>query len=123
LIVIEDEPQVLVLAESILAEAGHEAKTAADAAQALALLRTEEGFDILFVDVNLGGDSPNGMSLASEAVQMRNKLKVIYTSASILTDGMKELLVPGSIFLPKPYMPNMLLQSVDKLTRPALGLN
>jgi hypothetical protein len=45
---------------------------------------------------------------------------VIYTSASILKDGMK---VPGSIFLPKPYVPNMLLQSVDKLTRPALGLN
>jgi CheY-like chemotaxis protein len=122
LIVVEDEPQVLVLAESILAEAGHEAKTAADVAQALALLRAEESFDVLFVDVNLG-DGTDGMSLASEAVQMRKTLKVIYTSASILTDGMKELLVPGSIFLPKPYVPNVLLQSVDKLMRAGHGLN
>ena len=123
LIVVEDEPQVLVLAESILAEAGHEAKTAADVAQALALLRAEESFDVLFVDVNLGGDGTDGMSLASEAVQMRKTLKVIYTSASILTDGMKELLVPGSIFLPKPYVPNVLLQSVDKLMHAGHGLN
>ena len=122
LIVVEDEPQVLVLAESILAEAGHEAKTAADVAQALALLRAEESFDVLFVDVNLG-DGTDGMSLASEAVQMRKTLKVIYTSASILTDGMKELLVPGSIFLPKPYVPNVLLQSVDKLMHAGHGLN
>jgi DNA-binding NtrC family response regulator len=123
LIVVEDEPQVLVLAESILAEAGHEAKTAADVAQALALLRAEESFDVLFVDVNLGGDGTDGMSLASEAVQMRKTLKVIYTSTSILTDGMKELLVPGSIFLPKPYVPNVLLQSVDKLLHAGHGLN
>jgi DNA-binding NtrC family response regulator len=118
LVVVEDEPQVLVLAESILAEAGHEAKTAADAAQALALLRTDESYDILFVDVNLG-EQQSGMALASEAVQMRKALRVIYTSAEILTDGMKELMVDGSIFLPKPYVPNILLQSVEQLMRPS----
>jgi DNA-binding NtrC family response regulator len=123
LIVVEDEPQVLVLAESVLAEAGHEAKTATDMTQAMALLRAEESIDILFVDVDVGGDGTNGVSLASEAVQLRKTLRVIYTSASILTDGMKELLVPGSIFLPKPYVPNVLLQSVDKLMRAGHGLN
>ena len=67
----------------------HETKTAANASQALALLRTDEHFDVLFTDINLGDNSPNGLSLASEAVQMRKSLKVIYATGETLTDGMK----------------------------------
>jgi CheY-like chemotaxis protein len=116
LIVVEDEPQVLVLADSILSDAGHETKTAANASQALALLRTDEHFDVLFTDINLGDNSPNGLSLASEAVQMRNSLKVIYATGETLTDGMKALFVPGSLFLGKPYVPDDLLHAVEELT-------
>ena len=89
LIVVEDEPQVLVLADSILSDAGHETKTAANASQALALLRTDEHFDVLFTAINLGDNSPNGLSLASEAVQMLRSLKVIDATGETLTDGMK----------------------------------
>jgi DNA-binding NtrC family response regulator len=115
LLVVEDQPQVLVLAESILSDAGHKTKTAANAAQALALLRSDEPFDILFTDINLGKDSANGLSLANEAVQMHKSLKVIYATGEALTDGMKELFVPGSLFLPKPYVPNDILRAVDEL--------
>jgi len=90
----------------ILTDAGHEARTAADAAQALALLQPEEPVDILFTDINLGDDKPNGLALASEAVQMRKGLKLIYTTGAVLTDGMPELCVADSRVLPKPYIPD-----------------
>jgi CheY-like chemotaxis protein len=120
-IVVEDQPQVLVLAESILSDAGHETKTAANAPQALALLRTDDNFDILFTDINLGNDSVNGLSLASEAAQMRKSLKVIYATGETLTDGMKQLFVPNSLFLAKPYVPEDILRAVDELMREGDG--
>ena len=43
---VEDEPQVLVLADSILSDAGHETKTAANAFQALALMRLRMVFSV-----------------------------------------------------------------------------
>lgn len=50
-----------------------------------------------------------GLDLAAKAVEARPNLKVLYTSALGVTDGMIALFVKNSTFLPKPY-------SVDQLT-------
>ena len=115
LIIVEDGRQVLVLAEAILADAGHETWTAADAAEALALLRSDATYDALVTDIDLGKDKPNGLSLAAEAVQMRKGLKVVYTSGQGPTDGMRELFVSNAVFVPKPYLPDDLLAAVAKV--------
>ena len=59
--------------------------------------------DLLFIDLNLKGESEAGLSLAVQAVETRPELKVLYTSGQAVTDGMMSLFVKNSAFLPKPY--------------------
>jgi DNA-binding NtrC family response regulator len=103
ILVVEDEEQVRVLAESFLQTAGHSTLSAGSIEQALALLGSPEPIDLLFIDLNLKGESEAGLSLAVQAAEMRPELKVLYTSGQAVTDGMSALFVKSSAFLPKPY--------------------
>lgn len=102
-LVVEDEEQVRVLAESILQEDGHTTLSAGTTEQALALLESSEPIELLFIDLTLQGDPEAGLSLASKAVELRPNAKVLYTSGQGVTDGMIALFVKNSAYLPKPY--------------------
>jgi DNA-binding NtrC family response regulator len=103
ILLVEDEEQVRVLAESFLQAAGHATLSAGSTEQALALLAADQHVDLLFVDLGLRADAEAGLSLASKAIEMRPDLKVLYTSGQGITDGMMALFVPNSAYLPKPY--------------------
>jgi two-component system, NtrC family, nitrogen regulation response regulator NtrX len=103
ILVVEDEEQVRVLAESILREEGHATLSAGTTEQALALLEGSEPIELLFIDLTLQSDPEAGLSLASKAVELRPDLKVLYTSGQGVTDGMIALFVKNSAYLPKPY--------------------
>ena len=103
ILLVEDDEQVRVLAESFLQSTGHTTLSAGSTEQALALLTTDEHVDLLFVDIRLETESEAGLALATKAVEMRPDLKVLYTSAQGVTDGMLALFVPNSAYLPKPY--------------------
>ena len=103
ILVVEDEEQVRVLAESILQEEGHTTLSAGTTEQALALLEGSEPIELLFIDLTLQSDPEAGLSLASKAVELRPDLKVLYTSGQGVTDGMIALFVKNSAYLPKPY--------------------
>ena len=103
ILLVEDEDQVRVLSESFLQTAGHTTLSAGSIEQALALLSSPEPIDLLFIDLNLKGESEAGLSLAVQAVETRPELKVLYTSGQAVTDGMMALFVKNSAFLPKPY--------------------
>jgi CheY-like chemotaxis protein len=77
ILLVEDEDQVRVLAESFLQTAGHITLSAGSIEQALALLSTPEPVDLLFIDLNLKGETEAGLSLAAKAVEMRPELKVL----------------------------------------------
>jgi hypothetical protein len=107
-LVVEDEEQVRVLAESILQSIGHRTLSAATIDQALALIRAEQSIDLLFTDINLadameGGLVHPGLELAQQALELRPDLHVLYTTAATVTDGMKALFVDRSDVLAKPY--------------------
>ena len=102
-LIVEDEEQVRVLAESFLQGEGHTTLSAGTVEQALAVLESTEPIELLFVDMTLQGNPEAGLSLASKAVELRPDLKVLYTSAQGVTDGMIALFVKNSAFLPKPY--------------------
>jgi two-component system cell cycle sensor histidine kinase/response regulator CckA len=102
-LVVEDEEQVRVLAESFLQGEGHTTLSAGTIDQALALLGGTEAIELLFIDLTLQGDPEAGLSLASKAVELRPDLKVLYTSGQGVTDGMIALFVKNSAYLPKPY--------------------
>jgi len=102
-LIVEDEDQVRVLAESYLREQGHQTVSAASPEEALAVFDTVDRVDVMFTDVILKGDIHAGISLAKEAVQRRPDIKVLFTTGSAVTDGMKAMMVERSAVLEKPY--------------------
>jgi DNA-binding NtrC family response regulator len=103
ILIVEDEEQVRVLAESFLQAEGNKTLSAATVEQALALIEGEEPVDLLFADLKIQDDLEGGLKLAIKAVEVRPELQVLYTSGQAVTDGMTALFVEKSTFLPKPY--------------------
>jgi DNA-binding NtrC family response regulator len=102
-LIVEDEDQVRVLAESYLREQGHQTVSAATADEALAVFDVVDRVDVLFTDIILKGDIHAGLDLAKEAVQRRPDLRVLFTTGSAVTDGMKAMMVDKAAVLEKPY--------------------
>jgi CheY-like chemotaxis protein len=102
-LIVEDEDQVRVLAESYLREQGHQTVSAASPEEALAVFEVVDRVDVMFTDVILKGDIHAGLELAKEAVQRHPELKVLFTTGSAITDGMKAMMVDKSAVLEKPY--------------------
>jgi DNA-binding NtrC family response regulator len=103
ILLVEDEEQVRVLADSFLQVEGNKTLSAGTVQQALALIEGDETIDLLFVDLKIQDDVEGGLKLAKKAVEARPNLKVLYTSGQAVTDGMMALFVEKSAFLPKPY--------------------
>ena len=82
ILIAEDEEPLRVLAEPILIDAGHTVLTAANATEALAILRSAESVDVLFTDLNMG--ETHGLDLAIAAREHQPELKVLYTVALVL---------------------------------------
>ena len=114
-LVVEDEPTVRALAESIIEALGYMILSAANAREAIALLEQDEPIDILFTDINLpdGADAIDGLELARKAVELRPSLRVIYTTGHGQTDGMTALFVDDATFLPKPYTVKQLTETAQ----------
>src|SRR5262249_8854089 len=85
-LLVEDDNQVRVLAESYLEEQGHEVLSAGTAPGALALVAKTSQLDLLFTNVDLKGKIAAGIELAQEAVNRGPNLKVLYTTERNLTD-------------------------------------
>jgi len=112
-LLVEDEDQVRVLAESYLEEQGHTVLTAASRQGALAILGSDQPIDLLFADLGLKEETDGGLELAARAVEMRPTLRVLYTTGRPVTDGTRARFVQGSAFLPKPYTVEQLLTALS----------
>jgi two-component system cell cycle sensor histidine kinase/response regulator CckA len=116
ILIVEDEPQVLTLATSVLQQAGHEVISAATLSEAEAIIDdTAQQFDLLFTEVELGNEKESGITLGKLIEETRPGIPVLYTSGRALTDGMLTLFVAPSAFLPKPYTAQELTEAVEKL--------
>lgn len=112
-LLVEDEEQVRVLAQSYLEEQGHKVLTASTPGGALAILQRTDNVDVLFTDIDLKDVIASGIELAHDAVARQPDLKVLYTTGRDLTDGMKARFVERSAFLPKPYTVEQLLTALS----------
>ena len=71
--------------------------------------------DALFTDIRLKRASQGGLEVANQAIKLRPKLRVLYTTSFSATDELKSLFVDGAHFLSKPYAPCDLQASVERL--------
>ncbi|OWV72769.1 two-component system response regulator [Rhizobium sp. R339] len=99
-VVVEDEPLLLMMAVEIVEEAGFEALEARDADEALHLLETVPGIRILLTDIDMPG-SMDGLKLARAVRDRWPPVEIIVVSGMKQPD-VDELPERG-IFFPKPY--------------------
>jgi DNA-binding NtrC family response regulator len=115
ILIVEDEEQVRVLAESILEDAGHQTLSASSLVEVRGILNTDDGLDLVFTDLNLEDENEGGLQVGQLVATKLPQMPVLYTSGRNLTDGMRALFVEPSAFLPKPYTIDDLVEAVDRL--------
>jgi DNA-binding NtrC family response regulator len=126
-LVVEDDEQVRVLAESVLQETGYAVIAATGIEGATALLASDQPIDLMFIDINLGNDLEAGLRVAREAKELRPELRILYTTGAGINAGMKAMFVEPFLFLAKPYTVEQLTKSIEFLllksrSRPKLQL-
>jgi CheY-like chemotaxis protein len=115
ILIVEDDVFICAIAELMIRDWGHHTLSAGDVDEALTLLRSPQQIDALFTDIYLKNSVLGGCELAHQAIELRPKLRVLYTTGNFVTDKMKALFVEGRHFLRKPYTPDQLQDSVEHL--------
>jgi CheY-like chemotaxis protein len=115
ILVVEDEPAILVLVESVLHTAGYETLTASTLAEAQSIIQSVRELSLVFTDINLADHMEGGLQVGQLIRQARSGTPVLYTSGRGLTDGMKSLFAKPSEFLSKPYTDEQLIEAISRL--------
>ena len=115
ILIVEDNVFIREVAEMMIQGWGHRTLSASDGEEALSLLRSPQYVDALFTDIYLKTAVLGGCDLAPQAIALRPKLRVLYTTGNVVTDKMRALFVEGAHFLRKPYAQNQLQNSVEEL--------
>jgi PAS domain S-box-containing protein len=116
ILLVEDDDRVRNLTAEMLQEFGYRVLTAANSAEALALLDQNGDVDLLFTDIVMPGI--NGRQLADEALKRRPALKVLfatgYTRNAIVHNGILDV---GVNVILKPYTMDALAAKLASVLR------
>jgi DNA-binding NtrC family response regulator len=115
ILIVEDDVFIREIAEMMIEDWGHDTLSASDVDEGLSLLRSPQHIDALFTDIFLKTAMLGGCELAHQAIKLRPKLRVLYTTGNSVTDSLKAMFIEGTHFLRKPYTPNQLQDSVKAL--------
>ena len=115
ILIVEDDAFIREIAKLMIEDWGHNTLSASDVDEALSLLRSPQHIDALFTDIYLKTAVLGGCELAHQAIALRPKLRVLYTTGNSITDKMRALFTEGAHFLRKPYTPHQLQDSVEGL--------
>jgi DNA-binding NtrC family response regulator len=113
ILIVEDEVFIRTIAEMMIQDWGHETLIASDVDEALSILASSQPIDALFTDIYLKKEIQGGVDLAAQAIVLRPRLRVLYTTGNTATEKMRDMFVKGAHFLRKPYTPQQLHDSVD----------
>jgi PAS domain S-box-containing protein len=115
ILIVEDEPDLLILETYFLESLGYRVLTAKDGPTALEHLRSLNRIDLLLTDVIL----PEGMSgptVAAEALALRPEIKILYASGYTKGELIEaEKLPVGISLLDKPFYLDDLANAIERL--------
>ena len=100
-ILLEDDPVIVVCTEDALIDAGFEVLSANAGEEALALLSANPDVAAVMVDVRLAG-ALNGWEVAQRARKSQPDMAIVYTT-TVLGSEYEESGVDRSVLLQKPY--------------------
>lgn len=99
-LLVEDEADVRVLAETYLESFGYTVISAADGATAMAALTANPRIDLLLSDIILPG-TLDGIAIAAHVRATRPEVKIVYMSGYAPDP---EMLLPGTELIKKPFL-------------------
>ena len=103
ILIVEDDVFIHEYMEIIIQEIGHETLSARDMDGALSHFHAPQQIDLLVTDIYLKKACSGGIELAQQAIKIRPKLPVLYTTGNAVTDELKALFVEDARYLRKPY--------------------
>lgn len=114
-LVVDDEPDVLLLCRLNLQQRGHELLEAADGSTALEIARDLHP-DVIVLDLMLPGISGYDVLEALQRdAETTNIPVLVLTAKSLRADRERSHGLGASAFLTKPFLPNELCELVDSL--------
>ncbi len=114
ILLVEDDPSVSAVTETMLMDFGHKVHRAASADEAMRILWSDAPLDVLFSDVVMPGEM-NGVELAKQCAQQRPGLKILLTSG-YAGESLDESLAQGAWpLLRKPFLSTELADALSKL--------
>jgi CheY-like chemotaxis protein len=111
ILVVEDEWIVRVVIANFLRDQGYIVVEAATGEEALAFLTAHEPIDVLFTDIQLGGQV-SGWEVAEAFRTAKPHSPVVYASGHPPDHRRR---VSGSLFFGKPYLPDKILTACRSL--------
>jgi CheY-like chemotaxis protein len=113
-LVVEDEPAILIVMEDALREGGFTVVTAANGMDAIATLeRRHDELRAVVTDIRLG-DGPDGWQLAHRARELNGQIAVVYVTGDSVDDWPANG-VPKSVVIQKPFAEAQLLTAISTL--------
>lgn len=112
IIVVEDEPLVMIDIVDQLKLAGYRVVEAFNADEAIAILEADPDIRLLFTDVDMPG-SMNGLKLAAAVRDRWPPVRIIVTSGHRTVEALD--MPQESLFFGKPYRPSDVIVSVQRL--------
>ncbi|MHA6719458.1 response regulator [Sphingomonas sp. RS6] len=117
-LLVEDEPMLLINAQDILEDGGFEVIDATSGEDALKLLEAESDRIVgLVTDIRLG-DGADGWEVARSARALNPMLPVVYMTAESADDWSSQG-VPKSLLVQKPFAPAQLINAISTLLNEA----
>jgi two-component system, response regulator PdtaR len=111
-LVVEDEALVRLSAREEIEAAGFKVYEASNADEAIRLLEAHSDIELVFTDVDMPG-SMDGVKLAHYVRTRWPPVKIIVTSGYQHLTG--DQLPKGSLFLSKPYDPELVRRQIQSL--------
>lgn len=116
-LLVEDDGLLLMEASDTLADAGFTVLEAPHADRALQVLETRPDVEALMTDVDMPLGSMNGFALARLVARRWPGIPVLVVSG-MGTPGPHDM-PPGARFIPKPYQPSHLVETLHAFIRRA----
>lgn len=111
-LIVEDEPLLLMMAVALVEDSGFEAIEAKDADEAVAILTQREDIRILFTDIDMPG-SMDGIGLARKVRECRPDVEIIIVSGRVRPGS--NVLPARSMFFSKPYNTGQVAQQLHRM--------
>ncbi len=113
ILVVDDEPDLALIAEGTLSKYGYHVLKAGTAAEAIDVLNKHPKVDLLFSDVVMPGGM-DGLALAQYTKQNYPEIKILLASGFIHKTNKQQYEVSGYAMLRKPYRKTELIDQIRK---------